>query len=435
VEPGPRGRRVALELGVVSLLLVAVTGQWALIPSWLAELGRFQAWALAGFALCAFCLWRAPRYATLPGAGVVIAVVALVLRLQLWPVTPTLSDDVYRYLWEGRVAAAGLDPYALAPSSPQLAHLRDSLYARINHPELSTIYPPVAIAGFALVAGVWPALAGMKLWVILWDMGVVLALLAWARREGRNPVWVAAYAWNPLVLTEFAGSGHNDPCAMLGLVLALGWGERRPVASAAALVLGALTKLVPLLALPFLFRRWNASARVLAVVGLVAGLGGFIAATRGPDSGLTAYSLHWRNNDLLFTVLVGGLGDPRVARLAALALVAAAAAVLWARGAGPANASRWLTRVALLVSPTVHPWYLGWPLLHEPLGPSWPWLLFSLTALLSYGVLQAPAEGTSGHLPLAWRALEYGLPLALAAGLWAARRSRQPRTHVPAAAR
>jgi len=73
------------------------------------------------------------------------------------------------------------------------------------------------------------------------------------------------------------------------------------------------------------------------------------------------------------------------------------------------------------VSPVVHPWYLGWALLFEPLAPSAPWLLLSLTAILNYGLLAPPAAGRDFHLPLAWRWVEYGAPLAL--GLLAAVRA------------
>ncbi len=419
------GRRAAWELGVLVATLEGLVCLWARLPSWIDQLGRLQMLAALSFAVYVLLLRRIQVFERLARPLLVLLVVSAVLRLTLILVPPVLSDDIYRYLWEGRVLLHGADPYRLAPSHPALAHLRDTtIYPRINHPELATIYPPLSLAGFAIPAAIWPTVVGMKAWVVLWDLGVVAALGYWLRSLGRSPLWAAAYAWNPLLLVEYAGNGHNDPCAILGLVLALAWAERRPLASAAALSVGVLTKLAPILALPFLLRRWPWRARLLALGSCGAGLGLYASWARGPDSGLQAYWRSWRNNDLLFHYLHLWVGDAVRARVAALILLALMGVVLWLKRSRPDSASRWLNRAGLLLSPTAHPWYWGWPLVHEPLGISWPWLLLSLTAFLSYGVLRAPAEGTGGHLPLGWRWVEYGLPLTLALGLELAKRRR-----------
>src|SRR5215510_7148543 len=169
-RPLPAGRAAAEVAGAVALLAM-MTLAWTRWPSWLERLGEFQVAALGGFASLVAVLARAPRYAALSRPGLWVILVAIALRGALWPVVPSLSDDIYRYLWEGRVALAGHDPYALPPSDERLASLRDPvIYPRINHPELSTIYPPLGVAQFALVAAVWPSVAGMKAWVILCDL-------------------------------------------------------------------------------------------------------------------------------------------------------------------------------------------------------------------------------------------------------------------------
>jgi hypothetical protein len=150
-------------------------------------------------------------------------------------------------------------------------------------------------------------------------------------------------------------------------------------------------------------------------LGLLAlGLGGFLAETRGQNSGLQAFWGAWRNNELAFHYLERLTGRHAAAR--GLALVLLAALAVWAlrKVASEAEGTRLVLRGALLLSPVLHPWYLGWALAFEPLKPSGPWLLLSLTAILNYGVLATPAEGRSFHLPLVWRWVEYGVPLALA---------------------
>lgn len=420
-------RRAALELLALGAGLVLTMTLAASLPSWRGELGRFQALMAVAFAFYALALLRSKRYAPLPWVGVAIFAVALSARVAVLPVAPTLSDDVYRYVWEGRVLAAGGNPYRQPPSDPALAPLRDSeIHPRVNHPQLATIYPPLAELGFAAVARWSPTVLAMKLWVTLHDLALV-ALLAWwmARRTG-SALPALAYAWNPLVIAEYAGQGHHDPTGLVWMVAALALARERKRLSAVALVLGALVKVFPIVALPFLWRDWSRTARTLAVTLLALGFGVFAWLTTGADSGLRAYAATWANNELLFHYLQALLGDPRLARAVAALSVGAVIVGLVAARQNAAVGTRWSLRAALLAGPVLHPWYLGWALALEPLGPSAPWLLLSFTSLMAYGLGSPPAEGAGFHLPLALRWVEYGVPLTLAAALWLVRR-RLPR--------
>jgi hypothetical protein len=413
----------ALEFTALGAGLTLVMVLLGRLPSWFHDLGTFQALFALAFGFFALALLRIRRYQRLPHAGLAVLAVATAARLALLPAAPSLSGDLYRYVWEGRVIAHGGNPYRQSPDDPALAALRDpAIYPNINHKGLATIYPPLAEAGFALVARISPTVTAFKLWVVLHDLALVLVLIVWAARRGVSPVPVIAYAWNPLVLVEYAGSGHNDAVALLWLVLAVALARERPALSALALVAGALTKLAPLVALPFLARRWTSGARLLAAVLLTAGLGWFLAAARGANSGLHAFWSAWSNNELAFHYLQWAAGSFAAARGVALALFAGLVAWALVRIPCEARATRVALRSALLLSPVLHPWYLGYALVFEPLGPSAPWLLLSLTAVLNYGVLSAPALGRDFHLPLAWRWLEYGAPLALAALLALLRR-------------
>jgi hypothetical protein len=413
------GLAVALEFAALGLGLTTVVALMAASPPWFWDLGRFQALYLVAFAFYALALLRLRRYESLPHAGGVVVAVAVAARLLLIPLPPSLSGDLYRYVWEGRVLVAGGDPYRQSPLDPALEPLREGVvWPQINHKHLSTIYPPVAEAGFAAVARVSPTVGAFKWWVGLHDIAVVLALLLWARRAGWGPASVLAYAWNPLVLVEYAGSGHNDPTAMVWLVVALALARERPAWSALALVVGCLTKLAPLAALPFLLRVWPWRARLIALALLAGGLGLFVSWTRVTYSGLAAYWGTWRNNELLFHYLDRFGGGFGAARAIGLALVLAVLAWAWWRAVSPGRGTRLLFQAGLLTSPVLHPWYLGWPLVLDLPRASWPWLVLSLTVILNYGVFAVPAEGRSFHLPLGWRWVEYGLPALLAIVLW-----------------
>ena len=106
-------------------------------------------------------------------------------------------------------------------------------------------------------------------------------------------------------------------------------------------------------------------------------------------------------------------------------MVVATLGIAWTRAAGPEGGTRAVFKAAVLAGPVAHPWYHGWWLMLEPLAPSAPWILLTLTAVLSYGVLAPPPGGHAFHLSLAGRAIEYGAPALLALGLAVARRARR----------
>ena len=421
-SPASRATVVALEPVALALLLVFVATLLGRLPDWRVDLGRFQALMLVAFAGYALVLLRRARWRTLPRAGVFVVLVALAMRAAVFPAAPALSDDVYRYAWEGRVLSGGGNPYAHAPADPALARFRDSeVHPHVNHPELRAIYPPLAEAGFALVSRLWFSLIAFKLWVLLHDLALCATLAWWCARRGGSAWDAVAYAWNPLVVAEYAGSGHHDPTGIIWLVAALAWAERRPLASALAAIVAVLVKLVALPALPFVARTWPVRVRWGAGLALGAALVGYLLLARGPGSGLAAFANHWRHNESLFGFLASACGD-RNARFVAAALAACVMAVALAKRMDAVAGTRLVLKSGLLLGPVLQPWYLGWVLAFEPLGLSPAWLLLSCTVLLSYGSFGTPAQGGAYHPNLVWRAVEYGLPLLLAAATWLMKR-------------
>jgi len=203
---GPRvSLAPAIEFAALGAGLTLVAALLGRLPSWFHNLGTFQSLYALAFAFFGLALARIRRYEHLPHAGLAVLAVAVAARLALLPAAPSLSGDIYRYVWEGRVLLHGGNPYQQSPDDPALAALRDRvIYPGINHKDLATIYPPLAEAGFALVALVSPTVAAFKAWNMLHDLALVLVLMAWALARGASPVLVIAYAWNPLVLVEYS---------------------------------------------------------------------------------------------------------------------------------------------------------------------------------------------------------------------------------------
>lgn len=196
-------------------------------------------------------------------------VVAALLRLIAFPLLPGLSDDGFRYLWDGLLQAEGISPYAFRPSDPALAGFRDGgLFDRLNSADYYSVYPPASQLVF--LPGGWLG------WPLGWYavkaifVGAELAGV-WALSRMTAPRWVLVYAWHPLAVIEVAGQGHTEG-AMVGFVLLalLAYRRSKPAASVAALTTAGWFKLYPLVLLPFLLQRvgWRygwAAAAVSAV--------------------------------------------------------------------------------------------------------------------------------------------------------------------------
>jgi alpha-1,6-mannosyltransferase len=270
-------------LGAV-LAALTVTGASQLPPGELelggAAIGRFVALELVAGAVWAwvcFLALRAPPRRALPG----VLVLALAMRLIPLLGPPLLSSDVYRYVWDGRVQAAGVNPYRYRPADPALAFLRDrDVYPYINRAiEAPTIYPPAAQGLFRLAAAVSPGVTGMKIVMVIAEGIAGAFLLALLRRAGLPAARLAIYAWAPLPVWEFAGDGHVDAASLawIGAALLAAATGRRLLAGV-ALAGGGLTKVLPLAIAPALWRRWDWRLPLAAVAAVVAAYLPYIGA-------------------------------------------------------------------------------------------------------------------------------------------------------------
>lgn len=182
---------------------------------------------------------------------------ALVYRLLLLPLLPSLSDDAFRYLWDGWLYLNGVNPFAFRPQDPQLAVFQSlDLFSRLNSPTYYSVYPPVPQYLFALGATFYP---------LGWKVGYfVIKLLfiglefsgVWMLSRLVNARALVLYAWNPLVLMEVAGQPHSEAllaCFLIGTVWALQ--QRRPVIALVFITTAMWTKLYPLLLIPFVLNR------------------------------------------------------------------------------------------------------------------------------------------------------------------------------------
>lgn len=296
---GAAGRQALWRLGLIGAGLLAMTLAGSAVHLRLGDLA-FIALAVAQGLLVLLATRLAVDCRERQGLAVVFGV-AIALRLALLFAPPHLSTDIYRYVWDGRVQGAGVNPYRHVPEAPALEALRDeAVFPHINRRGYAvTIYPPAAQMLFAVVNRVSDGLLAMKLALVACEAVTVAVLLDLLRRLERPALRIVAYAWHPLAVWEIAGNGHIDAAMvaamMLGLWFALVPGRR--LLAAGVLAAAALFKPFAALALSAAWqprqRRgdWRAPAVALAVAALLylpylsVGMGvlGFLPAYLGEE--------------------------------------------------------------------------------------------------------------------------------------------------------
>ncbi|HJN77960.1 MAG TPA: glycosyltransferase 87 family protein [Myxococcota bacterium] len=403
--------RVISRESVVALLCVVAAGVVVSLGELRESTSLFLIVALAWAGLASLGAVWARDLRLVLAAGVV-------LRLLLVASPPTLSDDIYRYLWEGRIQLAGFDPFLYPPSDPALTELRNGTWEQVAHKDVSTIYPPLALWLFRAVAFVEESVTAWKLVAAGADIGLMFALWRECRARGIGAWAPALYALHPLPVLESAGSGHLESIALLFFVLGL---RRR---SSFLVGVAALVKVLPAVA-------WVTQARdkraLLGIAGAVA-LGGLLClpfVDAGPTllRGFDTYAERWEFNGALFPLLVRLFGEH--ARYVGVGIGALYCLYAAWRLKDPAALLMHVAAALVLLSPVVHPWYVLWILVPALLRGAWAWVLLASTTLLSYAVLIGydPALAGSWEEP-AWVVwLEYP-PVLLLLG-WSELRKRR----------
>src|SRR5262249_28486725 len=183
---------------------------------------------------------------------------------------PGPDDDIHRYIWDGRLQRLGFNPYLVVPSDPRVSKLHTPETRHLNNPDLPSPYPPGAQVFFRAVTAIQESTFALKLAFVICDFGIALVLLDLLRVTGLGAHLVLAYAWNPLLAIEVAGSGHIDIVGVLLLVVSAAALVRRWRATAAvALGLAIAVKFLPVVLLPLYWKRVRIRDATLAVAVIV----------------------------------------------------------------------------------------------------------------------------------------------------------------------
>jgi alpha-1,6-mannosyltransferase len=370
-------------------------------------------------------------------ALVFILGLAVVLRVYALLFHPFLSTDVYRYVWDGTVQAAGINPYHYVPADPALTHLRDAtIYPNINRANYAvTIYPPVAEFFFLVATRFGASTLVMRLAMLACEALSVFVMLLMLRRMRQPLTRVVAYAWHPLAIWEIANGGHVDALMMaltlVGLWAAIGG---RPHSGAFAVALASLAKPLVAPAFAVIWRPWDWKIPVIVVAAVALcylpylsvgwGVLGFL--THGYlneerlDSGGGFWLLSlWRltfgtsRYDVACYVLLAGALLLYLALRAAFQRTQNAAAIL-------RNANVLFLAALVLLSPE-YPWYY---LILVPFtallrnGPIWVPTLAPTWAMSIGALLLTAATTSNAHATLIVKSILFGS--ALSCWAWSA---------------
>jgi hypothetical protein len=334
---------------------------------------------------------------------------AVSFRVILLLSNPIQEDDFYRYLWDGTVVARGLNPYLLAPQAVREGRAEDArvqpyariaqhepgvalILSRVNHPEVPTIYPPLAQGLFAVGAIIAPgSLFVLRVLLLCCDLALCWLLVALLRDLAINPAYVTFYAWSPLVIKETLNSAHYDVLPALWLMVALFLSLRGKVlVTYASVALAVLGKVYPLLLLPlFACRTWCTHGSAWTVAGLAVtclliliGYAPFWQDSAALWQGTRAFAERWQTNSFLFPAL-RMLVDERWVANAIVAMLSAGVALGTLVRFELRDAYEFLWAVFLvlgvmfLLSPVGNPWYFLWSVPLLCVFPLRSWVLLS----------------------------------------------------------
>ena len=368
--------RTVAWLGCLAVQALACAA-WAAFPTLeAAPLARVGLFATIGFAMLGM-VFLFPDISGKNARRWLISA-AVLLRIILW--AAPVSDDVNRYLWEGRLVRDGGNPYAAPASDPRWEGRRDAQWQAMNHRDIPTLYPPgiqwTLAAATSLTSDLWIA----KVLALAGDLATLILLLRLLRDHAAPLRWAGLYAFNPVVLIAFAAEGHFDSLMNAALLAALLAAARHKSVAWVWLGVAIQIKLVCLVLIPlFITRSLLRHAWILPLVLVIPSLPFLSGLTEPWHADRLVGKLGSFNAPLVSALSWLGESVSRPAALLIFGGILAIVTVARWRGMALIDACRWVLASLLVCSPVVHFWYLTWLLPLVAIRPSFAWTTLSIT--------------------------------------------------------
>ncbi|MCL6494597.1 MAG: hypothetical protein K6T54_07430 [Ignavibacterium sp.] len=315
--------------------------------------------------------------------------IGILFRIILFPIGPIASDDVYRYLWDGKVQANGINPYTYAPTDEALKHLHsEMLPPKINFPDMKTIYPPYSQWMFLLsylIAG--EAFWGIKLLLLLSEIATMILIFFTLRNFKVEEKYSLIYALSPLTILQFFVDAHVDGFGITLLALFLYFISKNKLLYAYfALGISIASKLITIMIYPFLLKGRsirNFLSVIIVPIVTVALLYLPYSINGFPFESLLIFAQKWYSNGAMFTLFQKIFSDNFIARLISLSLFFVSFVWLYFSEKSFKEKIYQIFVLFFIFSPVVHPWYLSWVALLTALNFRWSGVVFISTISIS----------------------------------------------------
>lgn len=369
--------------------------------------------------------FAAPRFSR--RVVVIGLVLAAVWHIEFLRMPAGADDDVHRYVWDGRLQRLGYNPYMVVPNDPAVKQLHIPETRTLNNPDLPSPYPPGAQLFFRAVTAIHESTFAFKVAFVVCDLAIILVLLDVLHRKQQGAHLVLAFAWNPLLAIEVAGSGHIDIVGALLLIASLAALMRSWRAIAAfTFGLAVTVKFLPIVLLPLYWKRVRIRDAALGAFVIVFMYVPFLHNGRIPIGSLGTYIRTFRFNGPVFAAL-DQVAPPQL--LAAFAVLVGLVTAIWLRrGSSELSPGAFASPMAasLLCAPVVFPWYLLWLLPFLTSASTLLIVVWTVSIIPTYVMWHLRTlAGAWGALPGWVMLLEYGC-VAMAGAVIAFRRIAKP---------
>ncbi len=356
---------------------------------------------------------------------ILILIVGFLIRTILVPSNPILSDDVFRYLWDGKVFSNGFNPFAYPPASSVLEGLRDTaIYPSINFKDIPTVYPPMAQIVFAVSFVIGYNIIVWKIVLFIFEGLLVFFLYKLLIHFKMNGLRLSIYFLNPLVIIETYSSGHMEVIAVCSFIIGIYYFyKNKTILSISMFVLSILTKYNPSIMI-LVFLKKGFIKKILLVFGaIILALIPFALNGSVPTAGMISFANRWEFNGFIYKMFLfiydlfgfesskwfsfaynGRVEDLYLTGAFFYKLLAVLVLLIMLvdqfkklkmtenfKGINYLQPVLLMGSAMLLLSPTLYPWYLIWIIPLLIFLPNWSWLLFTMLIQLSYFVLQGYA--------------------------------------------
>lgn len=401
------------RFGYIGEFFLSIPGTNIKVPS-----GVFILLFILTWGVCYSIFFLFPPGLSFKKGSTIILMLSLLCRIALIPHEP--SDDINRYLWEGKLVQNKLSPYQNSPESMRSSDLakNDPYYEKINHPDISAAYPPLTLYLFSMLSFIHYAPISIKLAMIIFDMGAILCLLILLYHREFDFRWAVFYALNPLILYSFAGQGHFDVMLIFFLMGAFICYDKKWWAGTFLLLgFSVQVKYITIICLPFFIQRENVKYLCFFLLAVILPYVPFLLIDgKSLFHGLSVFGKEYSFNSSLHEIIRALVSDIELATMISGSIFVIFYVLILHRFRSnkgdtsfrdPVRNVFMSMGILLLCAPTIHFWYISWIIPLAVLRQSLSWIILTLSMCFYF-----IANGISHHtgkwdLPAVYQFMEW----------------------------